>query len=32
MDHVAIMKKSWGLTGKILSGEKKIERIKNTAC
>lgn len=25
MDHVAIMKKSWGLTGKILSGEKKIE-------
>ena len=25
MDHVAIMKKSWGLTRKILSGEKKIE-------
>jgi len=25
MDHVAIMKKSWGLTPKILSGEKKIE-------
>jgi len=25
MDHVAIMKKSWGLTGKILTGEKKIE-------
>src|SRR3972149_2883842 len=25
MDHVAIMKKSWGLTQKILSGEKKIE-------
>jgi len=25
MDHVAIMKKSWGLTGKILSGEKTIE-------
>lgn len=25
MDHVAIMKKSWKLTGKILSGEKKIE-------
>jgi len=25
MDHLAIMKKSWGLTGKILSGEKKIE-------
>jgi|SRR3989344_2397276 len=25
MDHVAIMKKSWGLTEKILSGEKKIE-------
>lgn len=25
MEHVAIMKKSWGLTGKILSGEKKIE-------
>jgi len=23
--HIAIMKKSWGLTGKILSGEKKIE-------
>ena len=25
MDHVAIMKKSWGLTKKILSGQKKIE-------
>jgi len=25
MDHVAIMKKSWGLTDKILSGEKIIE-------
>jgi len=25
MDHVAIMKKSWGLTEKILSGQKKIE-------
>ncbi len=25
MDHVAIMKKSWGLTEKILSGEKKME-------
>ncbi|MFH1037015.1 MAG: ASCH domain-containing protein [Patescibacteria group bacterium] len=25
MDHVAIMKKSWGLTRKILTGEKKIE-------
>src|SRR3972149_11947225 len=25
MDHVAIMKKFWGLTPKILSGEKKIE-------
>ena len=25
MDHIAIMKKSWGLTRKILSGEKKIE-------
>ena len=25
MDHVAIMKKSWNLTAKILSGEKKIE-------
>lgn len=25
MDHVAIMKKSWGLTQKILSGTKKIE-------
>ena len=25
MEHVAIMKKSWGLTEKILSGEKKIE-------
>jgi hypothetical protein len=25
MDHVAIMKKSWGLTPKILSGKKKIE-------
>jgi len=25
MDHLAIMKKSWGLTDKILSGEKKIE-------
>lgn len=25
MDHVAIMKKSWGLTQKILSGEKTLE-------
>jgi len=25
MNHIAIMKKSWGLTDKILSGEKKIE-------
>jgi len=25
MDHVAIMKKSWGLTAKILTGEKTIE-------
>lgn len=25
MDHLAIMKKSWGLTDKILRGEKKIE-------
>ena len=25
MQHLAIMKKSWGLTSKILSGEKKIE-------
>ena len=25
MDHVAIMKKSWGLLPKILTGEKKIE-------
>jgi ASC-1-like (ASCH) protein len=25
MHHIAIMKKSWGLTGKILSGKKKIE-------
>lgn len=25
MDHIAIMRKSWGLTEKILSGEKKIE-------
>lgn len=25
MNHVAIMKKSWGLTQKILSGKKKIE-------
>jgi len=25
MDHVAIMKKSWGLLPKILSGDKKIE-------
>ena len=25
MDHVAIMRKSWGLTDKILSGEKRIE-------
>lgn len=25
MDHIAIMKKSWGLTQKILSGAKKIE-------
>lgn len=25
MQHLAIMKKSWGLTQKILSGEKKIE-------
>jgi len=25
MEHLAIMKKSWGLTNKIISGEKKIE-------
>lgn len=25
MDHVAIMKKSWGLTNKILTGQKSIE-------
>jgi len=25
MDHLAIMKKSWGLTDKILNGQKKIE-------
>lgn len=25
MDHVAIMRKAWGLTDKILSGQKKIE-------
>src|SRR3989344_3255413 len=25
MDHVAIMRKSWGLTQKILTGQKKIE-------
>ena len=25
MEHVAIMRKSWGLTGKILTGQKKIE-------
>jgi len=25
MEHLAIMRKSWGLTGKILSGDKKIE-------
>ena len=25
MDHLAIMKKSWGLTDKILDGRKKIE-------
>ena len=25
MEHVAIMRKSWGLTQKILSGKKKIE-------
>ena len=25
MDHIAIMKKSWGLTQKILTGQKKIE-------
>ena len=25
MDHVAIMKKSWGLTEKILKGEKRVE-------
>jgi len=25
MEHVAIMRKSWGLTDKILSGQKKIE-------
>jgi ASC-1-like (ASCH) protein len=25
MEHVAIMKKSWGLTDKILNGQKKIE-------
>ena len=27
MDHVAIMRKSWGLTQKILTGEKKIESL-----
>ena len=25
MDHIAIMKRSWGFTGKILSGKKSIE-------
>lgn len=25
MEHLAIMRKSWGLTGKILTGKKKIE-------
>ena len=25
MEHIAIMRKSWGLTPKILSGQKKIE-------
>jgi len=25
MEHVAIMRKAWGLTDKILSGQKKIE-------
>src|SRR3989344_2410617 len=25
MNHIAIMKKSWGLTNKIINGEKKIE-------
>jgi hypothetical protein len=25
MQHIAIMKKSWGLLSKIISGEKKIE-------
>ena len=25
MEHIAIMKKSWGLTQKILNGQKKIE-------
>jgi len=25
MDHLAIMRRSWGLTGKILSGEKSVE-------
>ncbi len=25
MDHVAVMKKAWGLTPKILSGQKKVE-------
>lgn len=25
MDHVAIMKKSWGLTQKIISGQKRVE-------
>lgn len=25
MDHIAIMKKAWGLTPKVLSGQKKIE-------
>jgi ASC-1-like (ASCH) protein len=25
MEHIAIMKKSWGMTKKVLSGEKKIE-------
>jgi ASC-1-like (ASCH) protein len=34
MHHVAIMKKSWGLTEKILNGEKKIESrwYKNKIC
>lgn len=25
MEHLAIMRKSWGLTDKILNGQKKIE-------